>query len=828
MISDSNWQVHKFGGSSLADADCFRRVRDRVLAASSDAKQAVVVSAMGGMTDALIALVDQAVTGEADFDAALLALETRYETAAARLLDPAARTDLIEQWQRDRDDIAGLLQAVTVVRAAPERTFDVVAGYGELWSARLLAAVVAQDCSDGRRVGWLDAREVVTVRPTRLGPSVVWPASREKLEQAQALADNDIVIVTGFIASDEAGLQTTLGRNGSDHSAAIFAALLGADAVTIWTDVPGVLTGDPRQIPDARAITSLSYNEAMELAYFGAKVIHPQTMGPAVEHDIPIHIRSTFAPELDGTVVGAFADKDEPVKGITSIDGLAVVNVEGAGMIGVPGTAHRIFQALREADISVILISQASSEHSVCFVVPASVADTAASVVRDAFRSELGTGQLQRVSVTADCSILAVVGDGMSGMPGIAGRFLNTLGQAGINVIAIAQGSSERNISVVVASSDATRALRAAHSGFYLSPKTLSIGLIGPGTVGGELLDQMAAAAERLHERFNLDLRVRAVARSSVMHLSERSVPLDGWRDAIAGETVALDLDAFTAHVDVDHLPHAVLIDCTADDAVADRYADWLARGMHVITPNKRASSGPNARLQAIRSAAGEGHSRFFYETTVGAALPIIGTIRDLVETGDRVRSIQGIFSGTLAYLFNTYDGSEPFSAIVRRAREAGYTEPDPRDDLSGTDVARKLVILAREVGYTIELDDVEVESLVPDALTDVDVDTFLERIDMLDEAMAERLAAARGASRVLRYVGRLSETGQASVALTSVALDDALANIALTDNVIRIESDRYSANPLVVQGPGAGPEVTAAGVFADLLRLVAELGNRR
>ncbi|MEL6449246.1 MAG: bifunctional aspartate kinase/homoserine dehydrogenase I [Pseudomonadota bacterium] len=828
MTGETTWQVHKFGGSSLADADCFRRVRDLITSEPSAARKAVVVSAMGGMTDALLALVEQAVTGDADFGDALDALESRYETAAGRLLDREARADILSQWTRDREDIAGLLQAVTVVRAAPERTFDVVAGYGEIWSARLLAALVAQDCNDGRRVGWLDARDVVVVRQTKLGPSVVWPESRERSASSPVLAGNDIVIVTGFIASDETGLQTTLGRNGSDHSAAIFAALLGADAVTIWTDVPGVLTGDPRQIPDAHAITSLSYNEAMELAYFGAKVIHPQTMGPAVEHDIPIRIRSTFAPDSPGTVVSAGADSDEPVKGITSIGGLAVVNVEGAGMIGVPGTAHRIFRALREAEISVILISQASSEHSVCIVVPDDVAETAATVVRDAFASELGTGQLQRVSITPECSILAVVGDRMSGRPGIAGRFLNTLGQAGINVIAIAQGSSERNISVVVASADATRALRAAHSGFYLSPKTLSIGLIGPGTVGGALLDQIAGEVTRLCERFSLDLRVRAIARSSVMHLAERAVDLSNWRELAAQATTPVDLAEFANHVDADHLPHAVIIDCTADDQIAEHYADWLARGIHVITPNKRAGSGPCDRVAAIEAAGRSGHSRFYYETTVGAALPIIRTLRDLVETGDQVRSVQGIFSGTLAYLFNTYDGSEPFSAIVRRARDAGFTEPDPRDDLSGTDVARKLVILARESGHAIELADVSVESLVPEALEGVGVEAFLDQVDVLDADMAQRLEAADAAGQVLRYVGRITADGQASVALTAVSRDDALANIALTDNVVRIESDRYSDNPLVIQGPGAGPDVTAAGVFADLLRLAAELGNRR
>ncbi len=827
-MKNAAWHVHKFGGSSLADAQCFRRVCALIVNADGETHQAVVVSAMGGMTDALLALTDGAVRGDTDLSVQLRALEQRYETTAGILLDPAARRDVLDAWRRDCDDIVELLKAVDLVRSAPQRTYDVIAGFGEIWSARMLAALLAQTVGAERNVGWLDARDVLCVSQTRLGASVIWSASGEKLAASPVIANNDLVVITGFIASDEAGLQTTLGRNGSDHSAAIFGALLRARSITIWTDVPGVMSGDPRQIPDARVIHALSYNEAMELAYFGAKVIHPQTMGPAVQHNIPIYIRSTFAPELKGTCVSASSGSADPIKGITSIDDLAVINVEGAGMIGVPGTAHRIFQALRESDISVILISQASSEHSVCFVVDESVAERAAEVVREAFSTEIHEGQIQSVAVTNNCSVLAVVGDRMSGRPGVAGKFLNTLGQAGINVIAIAQGSSERNISVVVPGADATRAIRAVHSGFYLSPKTLSIGLIGPGTVGGTLLTQIAAEAERLLAEFNLDLRVRAIASSRKMLLDEQRIDLSDVSSAMREGAVALSLDAFVDHVDADHLPHAVIIDCTADDSIADRYAQWLARGIHVITPNKRAFSGPIARYRDIQQSARDGHSYYYYETTVGAALPIVQTLRDLRETGDQVQSVQGIFSGTLAYLFNTFDGSAPFSEIVRNAREAGYTEPDPRDDLSGMDVARKLAILAREIGHDIALEDIGVESLVPDSLTDASIDEFLQRVEVLDDDMQRRLANARDNGAVLRYVGQIDAQGRASVELRDVPSSDALANIALTDNVVRIVSNRYSANPLVIQGPGAGPEVTAAGVFADLLRLSAQLGNIR
>ncbi|MEL6869031.1 MAG: bifunctional aspartate kinase/homoserine dehydrogenase I [Pseudomonadota bacterium] len=826
-MTASAWQVHKFGGSSLADATCFRRVRDLVLGADGQQSLAVVVSAMGGMTDQLIALAVGAERADSSPDTALRLLADRYEAAAGALLDPEPRQQVLDAWQADCSDIKDLLQAVQLLGSAPQRTSDIIAGYGEIWSSRLLAALLAQDAAD-RAVCWVDAREIVIVSQTRLGPSVQWQRSKDQLSEHAAIHAADIAIITGFVASDEQGRQTTLGRNGSDHSAAIFAALLRARSITIWTDVPGVLSGDPRRIPEAQVIDKLSYNEAMELAYFGAKVIHPQTMGPAVQNDIPIFIKSTFAPDAPGTCVSTDAGRDDAIKGITSISDVAVINVEGAGMIGVPGTAHRIFRALREAEISVTLISQASSEHSVCFVVSRDVAHRAADVVTNAFDNEMRRGQIQNVSVQDDCSIVAVVGDRMSGTPGVAGKFLHTLGQAGINVIAIAQGSSERNISVVVPSADATRAIRAVHGGFYLSAKTLSIGIIGPGNVGGELIAQIRSEAARLQSQFNLDLRVRALKTSRKMLLGAPRIDVPDWQAALHGSDETPDLHAFVSHVDADHLPHAVIIDCTASEAVADCYANWMARGIHIITPNKRAFSGPRERYDAIKAAARQGDSRCFYETTVGAALPIVQTLQDLRETGDRVRSVQGIFSGTLAYLFNVYDGSKAFSEIVREAKQAGYTEPDPRDDLSGMDVARKLVILARELDYDADLAEVDVESLVPVSLAAVSVDEFLDGLAAVDADMQARFEQARGNDCVLRYLGEITETGTLHVRLVEVPAASAFANLALTDNLVRISSNRYSDNPLVIQGPGAGPEVTAAGVFADLLRLSSQLGNRR
>jgi aspartokinase/homoserine dehydrogenase 1 len=571
----------------------------------------------------------------------------------------------------------------------------------------------------------------------------------------------------------------------------------------------------------------LSYNEAMELAYFGAKVIHPQTMAPAVGRAIPIWIRNTFAPERPATLICADPESVLPVKGITTIEDIALVNLEGAGMIGVPGTAHRLFGALREEGISVVLISQGSSEHSICCAVPRVECERAVAVVRAAFARELADGQIHSVEVDVDLAILAVVGDGMAGLPGVAAKVFGALGAAAVNVRAIAQGASERNISVVVPSKAATRALRAVHASFYLSDHTISIGVIGPGIVGRALLEQIASQSERLRRDLKLDLRVRGLLSSKRMLLSERGVPLEGWREALDGADEPADLSRFVEHVAAEHLPHHVIIDCTASGEVAAHYAGWLAAGIHVVTPNKKANSAPLADYRAVNAARRAGGSHYLYEATVGAGLPVIQTLRDLRETGDDIVSIEGIFSGTLAYLFNVYDGRRAFSDIVREAKQRGYTEPDPRDDLSGMDVARKLIILGREMGLTLEMSDVKVESLVPAGLEQGSVQDFLDRLPAHDAVMAARVERAGAAGKVLRYVGRLTASGDATVGVVECDARHAFANIALTDNVVRFATTRYSSNPLIVQGPGAGPEVTAGGIFADLLRLSAYLGAR-
>ena len=774
-----------------------------------DEKQVVAISAMRGVTDALIELAKQAAAKNEQWKAGLLALAARHDETAKTLLGASAPATLA-RLTGEFASLREILQAQSLVGALSSDILDLVSGLGEVWSSLLIDAAFH---ARGEPSRWLDAREVLVVEKGDLGAMVQWTESADRLHAHFG----DIpprTIVTGFVARTRAGRNTTLGRNGSDYSGAIFAALFGAKELHVWSDVDGIYSADPRSVPEAVLIDRLSYAEACELAYFGASVIHPQTMAPAFERGIPIIARSTFNPTHPGTRISDEPAPLQAVKGVTTFKELAILNIEGAGMIGVPGTAARAFEALHRAGVSVVMISQGSSEHSICCTIRGRDAVVAERAVAEAFAREMSAGQISAVHVTNDIAVLAVVGDGMAGHPGVSAQLFESLGRSRVNVRMIAQGASERNISVAIDAADATRALRAVHAGFYLSAQTISIGVIGPGHVGGAVLRQIAAARRALLARSTVDLRVRGIASSRRMALGDPSLPLD------AELGLDLDLDAFAAHVQAEHLPHAVIIDCTNSDAIADRYAGWLTRGIHVITPNKCAGSGDFARYQAIKRAGG----RFRYESTVGAGLPIITTLRDLIDTGDEVLSIDGIFSGTLAYLFNRFDGSQPFSALVAQARELGYTEPDARDDLSGLDVARKLVILARECGLAMTLGDVTIESLVPRALWGLSRDAFHERLGELDAPMGARLEDARASQSVLRYVARLCD-GKARVGLGALPRTHAFAHIQLTDNVVQFTTRRYCDNPLVVQGPGAGPEVTAAGVMADLLRVASALG---
>jgi aspartokinase/homoserine dehydrogenase 1 len=829
-------RAHKFGGSSVADADRYRHVA--TLLQGAPEPRAVVVSAMQGVTDALTALVADAAGGR-DWQDAWSRLRDKHLATAYRL-DGVDRHALVSWLDHEFAALSTLLG-----RIADDCTGDpdklaahdhaAVQGLGEVWSSALLQAALG-----GEAAGWarLDAREVLVVHPGELGVAVDWPRSRERFAAWRARHPQADVVITGFVARDADGRPATLGRNGSDYSGAIFAVLFEAADLTIWTDVDGVLSADPRLVPDAVCLPAMSYAEACELAYFGAKVLHPQTMAPAMQARLPILIRNSRNPDAPGTRIAdeAQAVGASPVKGLSLVRDMAVLELSGAGLIGVPGTAERMFAALHAAGVSVTMISQGSSEHSICCLLPAAQAARGREAVRAAFAEAIADGQVEGVEVTPDIAVLAAVGDGMVGTPGVSARLFAGLARARVNIRAIAQGASERNISVAIADADAVRGLRAAHSAFWLSPATLSVGLIGPGNVGRALLAQLAEALPRFvgdpRMDHRLDLRLRAIAGSRVMHLAgsalDPATAAETLRrdEAEAPDLEAVDLDRFAAHVRAEHLPHALIVDCSGSDAVAARYPEWLAMGIHVVTPSKHAGSGDAGRYRAIREAEKRG-GLFRYEATVGAGLPVIQTLRSLLDTGDALTGIEGVLSGTLAWLFNRYDGSVPFSQLVAEAKALGYTEPDPRDDLGGVDVARKLVILAREAGADLSLTDVEIESLVPEALRDIPRDDFLARLSELDAPMQARLDAARAQGRSLRYLAQLDSEGRARVGLAMPEPGHASLHSRLTDNLIQFRTRRYAHNPLVVQGPGAGADVTAAGVFGDILAIAGTLGAR-
>ncbi len=814
------WTAHKFGGASLANAEGMRQVA-RVLAGRSGEAQVVVVSAMAGVTDALTRLVGDASSDQPGWRRQLDALRDKHVSTAHDLLGTDTDTAWLDQAFAD---LADLLHGQRLLGSLSREALDFVQGLGEVFSAGLLSRFLR---SQGRAAQLLDARDVLVVRRTELGCVVDPEPTRSRLAQWRGDHAGDCLVATGFIARLADGRITTLGRNGSDYSGAIFADLFDAAELHIWKDVDGVLSADPRLVPEAVLLDRLSYDEACELAYFGAKVIHPQTLAPAMARGLPIVLRNVTRPEHPGTRIQTEPVLNPPVKGMTTIAGLALLDVEGAGMIGVPGTAERVFGALHDAGVSVVMISQGSSEHSICSVVRQEQADIAVAALRNAFAAELASGTINAVASTPEIAVLAIVGDGMAGTPGVAARLFAALARAGVNIRAIAQGASERNISVAIGAADAARALRATHAAFFLSPQTISVGVLGPGNVGAAFVEQLARQREELRERANLDLRVRAIADSKHLLSADGELALEGWRERLNDSAQASDLDALADHVKAAHLPHAVIVDLSASNAVADRYPDWLAWGIHIVTPNKHAGSGDWRRYQAIRGAQARSRSLFRYEATVGAGLPVISTLRDLLDTGDEILAIEGILSGTLAWLFNRFDGSVPFSQLVLEAKALGYTEPDPRDDLSGTDVARKLVILAREIGWALSLDEVAVESLVPGSLRALSREDFIASLDQADAEMAARLERARASGNILRHVARFDADGKASVGVVELPGDHAFAHLSLTDNIIQFRTRRYCDNPLIVRGPGAGPEVTAAGVFADLLRVGAALGAR-
>lgn len=805
-------KVLKFGGTSVGSSERMGEVALIIQQEQKTNGQLVVVcSAMSGVTDQLVELCHQAQDADAAYEETLEAIKNRHRQCAQALFgnNPGSRFFLeLEAILRTLEDAT---RGVTLLRDGSARSRDIVMSFGERLSCLIVCELVRE--FEPSSV-YMDARHFVKTDRT-FGNALVDFDETNRLIRNHVHANAPLRVVTGFIGSSMDGETTTLGRGGSDYTAAIFGAALSAQEIQIWTDVDGVLTADPKMVAHAKVIQELSYEEAMELSHFGAKVIYAPTMQPALEAGIPIRIKNTLRPDAPGTLIGVRAPiHGGPVTGLSAISDIAVLRVHGSGMVGVTGTAGRLFNALAQAGINIILISQGSSEHSICFAIRPEDAKKAVETIHKAFELEIHHRQIDPVSVEEGLSVIAVVGERMRATPGISGRLFSSLGKTGVNVVAIAQGSSERNISVVVKKDELASAMRAVHHEFFWHDKTIHVFVVGTGLIGSTLLSQIS----QLNAHRPGTVEVHAICNSTQMLLSQQSLDLTRWRDELSqngGEAILEQL----VHFAIDQpFERKVFVDATASVEPPLYYERLLDAGVSVVTPNKKAASGNFETYQKIKQTRFGVRSGFGNETNVGAGLPIIGTLRSLLETGDEIKEIHGVFSGTMSYLFNNYDGTVPFSALLSLARQQGYTEPDPRDDLSGMDVARKLLILAREIGIQAHLEDVEVENLTPEPCRGItSVEEFFQRLPEFDGYFLERLNQAKKDGKRLRYVGRICN-GKLTVALTPVLSSDPCFSLTGPDNLVAIQTRRYDAQPLVIRGPGAGAEVTAAGVLLDIL----------
>ena len=809
--------VLKFGGTSVASAGNIQKSCEIAVNALTNGPVVIVVSALGGTTDALINAGQAAAIDDLSYREILRELEQRHVTVARELrLPPGPAQESETLIISGFSEISRLCEGIASLRELSNRTLDRLVSYGELISAQLFEINFHSFVSDSV---WADARQLIRTN-SRFGNAEVDLLATKKLVAGFRTRHPEASwVVPGFIAADAYGTTTTLGRGGSDYTAALLAAALHAEKLEIWTDVSGMMTADPRLVRAARPIARISYQEAMELSHFGAKVLYPPTIQPVMRAGIPLWIKNTFAPNDYGTLVEVAPPRTAAVvQGISSIGNLALLNLEGSGMVGIPGFSKRLFAALARERINVVLITQSSSEHSICVGVNEQDTAPAQTAVDEEFATEIAAGRIEPLRPETGLAIVALVGDNMKDHPGISGKLFGALGHNGVNIRAIAQGASEKNISTVIRADDVRKAVNVLHEAFFeATVKQVNLFILGPGNVGGKLLEQLARQQPQLLAKLGLQVRVVAIANSRHCLMNDEGLDLAAWPTELAAAP-AQTLAELTEFILGRNLRNTIFVDVTANPAVAGIYADLLEKSVAVVACNKAAASSEYANYARLKSLSKEFNASFLFETNVGAALPIIGTLNDLTRSGDVVRRMEAVLSGTLNFVFNYYDGTRPFAEVVRQAQIDGYTEPDPRLDLSGTDVARKILILAREAGEVMEMADIEINTFLPSACLDGDVEAFYTQLAVHEPHFRALYDAATAAGTRLKFVARYVK-GHAAVGLQQVAPGHDLYDLRGKDNVVLFYTDRYVEQPLVVKGAGAGAEVTASGVFADIVR---------
>ena len=810
-------QVLKFGGSSVANATNMNKVVEIVLKAALKEPTILVVSAMGGVTDSLINTGKLAESGDESYKTILKELEQKHLDAVRDLLPIQQQSATLSQVKQKFNELEAISDGVFLLGELSDRTNDKMVSYGELLSSLMIVAKIK---SVETSTVWVDSRLLIRTNSEHGKASVDFAFTTENITGFFNTSAAKIYVAPGFISSDQHNHTTTLGRGGSDYTGAIYAAALQASVLEIWTDVSGMMTADPRLVNNARPIHRISYQEAMELSHFGAKIIYPPTIQPVMKQNIPVWIKNTFAPEEYGTLIeNSSAHTDNIIRGISSINKISLLSLEGSGMVGIPGFSKRLFEALANESVNVILITQSSSEHSICVGINEAETAKAKRAIDHAFSFEIQSGKVEPLKVEKGLSIVALVGEQMKSHPGISGKMFGVLGRNGINVRAIAQGSSEKNISAVLSAFDVQKAINVLHEEFFETTyKQLNLFIAGTGNVGGKLLAQIQKQYQYLQDNLRLQIRVVGLANSKNNLINEEGIDLNSWKEKLT------DSSKGTIHNFVDtiinlNLRNSVFVDVTANADVASVYSKLLGKSISVVACNKIACSSSYESYHHLKSLAREFNALYLYETNVGAGLPVIGTLNDLLRSGDQVTKIQAVLSGTLNFVFNHYDGKKTFAQVVRQAQDEGYTEPDPRLDLGGTDVMRKIMILAREAGQKLEMEDISNEYFLPASCFEGSVADFYAEMEKQETHFKAIYEAAAAKNCKLKFVASY-ENGKASVGLQHIPANSDFYHLYGKDNLVLFFTERYPEQPLVIKGAGAGAEVTASGIFADIIRV--------